>query len=363
MNDSFEQKKNKYLVKTLFWIMGIGIGILFFKVVLPWIMPFLLAFAAARLLNPLIEQIERKTKWNRQILSSVLVLLTYSILGAAVWYLISYLITELIGFLNILPQHIGAITEMLEKMRHFMLSWTAHLPKEINGILASFWDAAVENLTVSGEQISILLSKLTDFAFSLPNVLLFLITMVISTFLISADYKKITRFLSQQIPEKRRIQFYRTKEHLSNTLLKWIKALFILLGITFVELCIGFFLLRIDHTFVLAAVVSLVDLLPILGVGSVLIPWAIYELFIGNQIKAVSLAVLYGVISLIRNICEPKIIGSQIGLHPLITLICVYVGYKTLGFTGILLFPIAAITLQKFQEWGYIRLFKLSREN
>jgi len=343
-------------------ICGIGIAaaiVLFFKFALPWFMPFLLALVIARLLEPLIDILSRKIKLRRQILSALSVLLSFITLGGVLYYIVSYVFAELWDFFEHLPEYIKILSDILATFRQKLAELSEFLPESAADTLVSLWDQVFQNITISETQLQTLLGKLTDAAVSLPSVLMFVITLLVSTFLISADYEKVARFLLLQIPDKWQERFIRTKTHLTNTLWKWLKALFILLCITFAELTAGFLFLGVKHAVFFAFLISLVDMLPILGVGSVLIPWAIYELFLGNQYRAIFLAVLYGIISLVRNICEPKIIGSQIGLHPLVTLLCVYIGYKTLGLTGMLLFPIGAITVLKFQEWGYIRLFQL----
>ena len=351
--------KYAVLKKAAWFILGTAAIFLFFKFLLGWIMPFLVALAAAKLLEPLIKAAAKKIKLRRQILSALFVLAVYGLFGSLLYWGLSILLSEIAAFLQKIPDFLADIPQILEIFRERLTTYTAFLPPQAMSFVLTLWDQLFTNVFVTEEQLSAVLDAVTKFAVSIPNIFAFFATMIVATFLISADYGTVTKFIMLQIPTAWHDRFYRTKTHLVNTLWKWIKALLILLLITFTELCIGLSVLGIDHAVMIAALIALVDLLPILGTGCVLIPWAIFELFIGNQYRAIFLAVLYGIISLVRNLLEPRIIGAQLGLHPLATLACVYIGYRILGLWGMLLFPILAITVLKFQEWGYIRVFKM----
>jgi len=354
--------KGRYAVPIkIFWILlCIAAAYLGIKFLLPWFLPFVIAFSIARLLEPLIHTIAKKTKLRRSLVAVLLVLLAYFFAGALLYFLITRLAIEP---LRLLPDYIAQIPYFLQNLQTQATELIASLPSEIAVILLDIWNGIFESITVPKEQIGKFISALTSAAVSLPNILAFIITLAVSTVLIAADYQKITQFLRLQIPMIWRIRFVRAKEHITNTLWKWIKAMLILLSITFVELCVGLFVLGVKHACLTALMISVVDLLPILGVGSVLIPWSLFEALTGGKYRAVGLIILYGTISLVRNFLEPKILGTQLGLHPLVMLVCVYVGYRILGLWGILLLPVAAMTVVKLQEWGYIRVFHMPKEN
>ncbi len=353
-------KTNPLLRRILYIVLAAGGVYLSCTVLIPWFMPFLLAFGVSALLDRPIMVLSKKMGISRTILSSMLVVLTYGALGGLLYIGGSWLITELIGLMEQLPRY---ITAFYDALRQLVSALSAYLPDSLRETLLSLWDSFLGSIRITQEQAVPILETLRSAAVSLPSIFMFVVTLIVSTLLISADYRRVTAFLMLQCPKKWRDRLYRTKAHLMGTLIKWLKALGILMLITFVELTVGFFLLDIDYAVPLAAIVSIVDMLPVLGVGTVLMPWALFELLFGSQFRAVGLAILYGVTSLVRNLCEPKIVGAQLGLHPLTTLICVYIGYKTLGLWGMVLFPILAITILKFQEWGYIRLFTTPKKD
>ena len=140
------------------------------------------------------------------------------------------------------------------------------------------------------------------------------------------------------------------KNILVNSVFKFAKGYLIILGITFSELFLGFTVLKIKYVLLLAAVISLIDILPVLGTGTVLIPWAAVEFIMGNTAKGTSLAALYIVITVVRNFAEPKIIGKQMGIKPLFTLLAMFIGIKLFGLAGIFILPIMLIVVIEYYK-------------
>jgi predicted PurR-regulated permease PerM len=148
------------------------------------------------------------------------------------------------------------------------------------------------------------------------------------------------------------------KDNGIGTLGKFIRAYSAIISITFLELSIGFWILGIPNPFLFGVLIAIVDVMPILGTGAILLPWAIISLVIGNTKIGVGLLLLYVLITAVRQTIEPKIVGQQIGLHPILTLILMYVGAQLMGVLGLLILPIIATILVKMNEDGTIHLFK-----
>ena len=128
---------------------------------------------------------------------------------------------------------------------------------------------------------------------------------------------------------------------------------------TFAERAVGFSILGLPYALLSALVIALVDILPVFGTGTVLVPWSVGAFFTGNTKLGLCLAALYGIITVIRQIAEPKILGSSVGMHPLATLLAMYIGLKLCGIGGLFLFPIGAVILKNLNESGFIRLYKM----
>ncbi|MDF2485864.1 MAG: putative rane protein, partial [Herbinix sp.] len=148
------------------------------------------------------------------------------------------------------------------------------------------------------------------------------------------------------------------KDNGIGTLGKFIRAYTAIISITFIELSIGFWILGIPNPFLFGVLIAIVDVMPILGTGAILLPWAIISLVIGNTKVGIGMLLLYIIITAVRQTVEPRIVGQQIGLHPILTLILMYVGAQLMGVLGLLSLPIIATILVKMNEDGTIHLFK-----
>ena len=147
------------------------------------------------------------------------------------------------------------------------------------------------------------------------------------------------------------------KKDTIKALLGYFRAILILMGFTFVEVSVGLFILDVKYVFLLALIVALSDAIPIVGTGVVMLPWILWNVFTGNMPLAFGLAIIYVLGVLIRQILEPKIIGSQIGLHPLVTLLAMYIGLQFFSILGMFIGPISMIIVKNLQEAGVLKLW------
>lgn len=221
------------------------------------------------------------------------------------------------------------------------------LPPDLSQAIAGGLATVLHSLTsVLGRLLSssfILLSKL-------PSLLLFLLVMIISTFFIARDKQMILHFFKTQMSNSLRTKGKIVKQDLLSAFLGYIRAQLILMSITFVESAIGLSLIGIDYALLLALFASIIDALPVLGTGAVYIPLIIWSLLSGKYATAASLATLYAVIIIVRQLLEPKILGNQIGLYPLATLMSMYIGLKIFGIIGLIIGPVALIALTTLQK-------------
>jgi len=363
MSSPFIQKHRKSLNTLLYIAIGVIAAYFIFKYAISWFLPFLIAFVVTRLIEPLVKLLVNRCKIPRKLSSLIAVLVFYAVFGTALYFLIAWLVNEATAFVKSLPSYLDTFSSTMYTMRDWFINIVDALPGDIPAAIINLVDNFLANFSIPTSAVTSLTLKVTNIAFSLPTAIIFVIVMLVSTYFISSDYKTIQKFIMLQLPDNVREGIHRTFTHLVETLGKWIKAMGIIILITFSELAIGFSLIGIDYAVIIAMIVAIIDVLPILGVGTVLIPWSIISLVTGDYYTALCMLILYIVITIVRNIVEPKIVGYQIGLPPLVTLICMYVGLQTIGFAGMFLFPIIAITLQKLQEWGYISLWKTIDNN
>ena len=194
-------------------------------------------------------------------------------------------------------------------------------------------------------------------AVSLPGLFIRLLLMVISTFFFTIDYEKITQFVLNALHGHTREIVLQVKNYVVGTLFVCIWSYALIMFITFTELSIGLWVIGVERSTLIAALIAVFDILPVLGTGGIMIPWAILSLLGGELTRGLSLLVLYLIITVIRNIIEPKIVGKQIGLHPVLTLMSMYVGTNLFGVVGLFGLPILLSLLRYLNEKGTISLY------
>ena len=176
------------------------------------------------------------------------------------------------------------------------------------------------------------------------------ITNIVSCFFFMLDYDKVMDFLGNLIPKAYRPKAELVKTYVKNTLLVYIRSYFFLFCLTCIELAIGFQILGIPYGAIWGTLIGVFDILPVLGTGGILLPWVILLLVTGKITLGIGIFVLYLIITIIRNTLEPKMVGKQIGLHPLATLISLYVGLKVLGIPGMFLLPVTLAILSSMKR-------------
>lgn len=332
---------------------------LLLRFALPWLLPFIVAFVISRIIEPAVHLFTERFHFKRGYASSFCVIVVFSALIALTSIVIGRVVIELTAFVQDLPSLLSKTTNLLTIIGDRIDGYVKAAPPEIQDYLTSVLDGFTSRsaqwpATLSGKLLGVL-SSVAGFT---PRLVLFFFTCAVSTFFISCGYKEVVGFIMRQIPKTRHKTMHDIKNDLVSTLGKWVKAELMLSGITFIQLTIAFLFMRIEFAIMLALLISIIDALPVLGAGTVLVPWAILTLIGGDIRQAVAIIITYGVIMIVRNILEPKLIGKQIGLPPIATLMAMYIGFCSVGVLGMVLFPIGLIMVKHINDRGYIRLWK-----
>ena len=257
------------------------------------------------------------------------------------------------------PGYLEALPRWTELVRGRAQQLCAACPEGLRSWLEALLDGLsaqlAELLESMGQRC---LRAVTAAAAALPQAVLFCATTLLAVLFTAGSYPRIRAFLRRQLPEDRLRQARGVKADLLATLGKWCKAQCILLGVTFCELLTGFLLLRQGYALLLAALIAVIDALPVFGTGTVLVPWGALCLLTGNVPKGLGLLALYGVISLVRSVLEPKIMAAQVDLPPLAALAAMYVGFCAFGVAGMVLCPMALLFVKQLHDSGWLRLWK-----
>jgi sporulation integral membrane protein YtvI len=350
------EKEKAFLIHFIYIALILGISYFALKHILPVLMPFVIGLVVATSLKGIIDRIAERFHLKRIIVSTVMLIVFYCLIALLITLVGAKLISYLQTLFSQLPKFykqtiepaIISITDNVQLRFPEIETYFNNLIDTINDTIFSFLS----------DMSSTVLSAITGIAGQIPSLLIKFIFTIVSSFFFTIDYHRISDFVLRQFSEKKAKAMINIKQDIIGTLFKFLKGYITLMLITFFELSIGFMILRIPNPFLIAAVVSIVDILPILGTGAVLIPWSIIAFAFSNTPLGIGMLLLYLVITAVRQFLEPKIIGKQIGLHPIVTLISIFVGAQLLGVVGIFLLPVTVTILKQMNDEGTIHLFK-----
>lgn len=326
------------------------------KYLLPWLAPFAAAFFLAALMEPGVRWLCRNG-WSRGFASGAVTILLFAALAALFVWLAGRAAAALAALAAGLPDFMEKVETTLDGLRTRASAFMAGRAE------SQYLTAAMDSIagliyTLPEEASRWALGRAARAAGQSPGIALFAVTCGIGTYFTSAAMPEVKKFVLAQLPEKTAKKLSGMGRGLFGTLGGWMKAQLIMAAITFGELLAALALLRVQNAAGAAAVVALVDALPVFGAGIVLVPWGCYALLSGNVPLGVGLVVTSAVVSLVRSCIQAKLLGDQIGLHPLVSLIAMYVGWRVWGVWGMLLLPIAAVTVKQLNDNGIVRLWK-----
>lgn len=339
------------LIRGLWVSIIFTISLITIYFVVPLIYPFLIGWVLAYFLNPLVNWLEKKGRMHRWLAVSLGILVFLSALAGLITLVVFRIVNEIqrlaLFINNNYEQWLIDVSLLISS--DMMQRWVG----QISNFYQQFGDQETVDTginTVGGkiaEAVTSILQQLAaymvTFITALPNAAVGLIIAFIATFFISKDWYRIRRWSGNLLPDQVKVSVGAIWIDLRKALFGFLKAQFILISITACFVILGLFLLRVDYAVSIGLLIGLVDLMPYLGTGAVFIPWIIIVLIKGNYGFGIGLGVLYGVILIARQLAEPKVLSSSIGLNPLITLIGVFVGLKLFGVLGLIIGPIALV--------------------
>lgn len=350
------EKQKAFIIHVIFIVFLLSLVYVGIKYLLPLLMPFVIGMVIAVAFRRPIDFIKKKTKFNRVLISITMLIVFY---GLIVYF------TSLIGFktFNFLRDFIvtlpsfykdtllPAFRSLLDDLMKNYPSIRPYVEDFMNNINQSIFDF-LSNASTS------IFAMLTGLASQVPSLLIKLIFTIVSSFFFTIDYYKLTRFIILQFKGEKREMLLRLKDNGVGTIGKFFRAYSAIISITFLELSVGFWIIGIPHPIIFGLLIAIIDVLPILGTGAVILPWSIISFILGNTRVGIGMLILYIFITAVRQTIEPKIVGQQIGLHPIVTLILMFIGAQLMGVLGLFLLPIIATLLIKLNDEGTIHIFK-----
>ncbi len=357
--------KRRFLINFAYFICVAALIYFFFKFAVGLLLPFFAAYVIAAMLRPLAEAVSGKTHLPHKYASLLVVVLFYSTVGA----LLFILCAELVDFAGImigrLPEFYSSTVEPTLRSLLSRLTGTPNDPdRSLYSMISGLTDALSSFGDILSELSAFLVGRVSEFAMAMPATAVKIVFSVIASFYFVADYGVISDFIKRQLPRSAAEKLHDVRLAVRGIALSYVRSYAIIMGVTFGELLLAFMILRVPGAVLLAALIAVFDILPVVGTGTVLLPWIAVEIFVnGNYGMAAGLAVSYAVIFLVRNVIEPKIVGHGVGLHPLATLAAMFVGTALFGFAGLLGLPILAALLVDLNDRGVINVFNREDRN
>lgn len=328
-------------------------GWIFLHCLGPVLLPFFLGLVIALSAEPAADRIHRRFRLPRWLCAGISVSCVYLSLSLAVFILFRLLWQEAEDFFQSLPELTRSLSEPITAIKAQLLRLAGQFPPGLETVLTeSIRDFFRSGAGLVTRAYNWVFSFATAFLKKLPDLALFLLTAVLSGFMLSSELPTLRSFWQNKAPPPWQRRVRTLLRRLKVTLGGWCKAQCKLMLISSLLLTAGFLLLGIDYPLLLGLGIALVDALPALGTGLILIPWGLLMFLQGRSFLGTGLLCLYGLAALLRTTLEPRMLGRQIGLSPILTLFSLYTGYRFLGLIGMILFPIAAIMIKQY--WNYI---------
>lgn len=357
--------KKRFLINIMYFAVILIIGFVALKYLFPLLFPFIFAFIVSAILQKPIAFVSEKTKLSKKLCAIIIIVLILIIISTIIFLIGNTVANNIESFVSLVANKIENLPSIIENLKQGILNLTSNLPTGIRNKITEYMNNFFDIFLSSDNDImNAPINGVFGVAKKIPSIFLAIIVSIIATVFLSIDYRRIVNFIIRQLSPKNQNTVMAIKKVFFSTALKLLKSYFILMLITFAEVAATLYLLKIlgvyrtDYVILISALIAVIDIVPILGTGTIFIPWAIYSIIMDNVTMGVILIVSYLIITIVRNILEPKIIGDQVGASPIITLVFMYIGLKLFGVVGLIALPLLVIVIKILSDSGKIRIWK-----
>ena len=336
----FYIKNKQAILNFLILCGGILACFLFFRYLFPIFLPFVFGWLLSRMFIPLADQLEKHhiPRWAGA-LSGILLLI--SILGFLGYFAGAQLYAQLQNLLNDLPFYLDKMEEGLTSFWAKVDILLIGLPQGVTSVTANLQEKLF-NILLSLVQSSGSVSAIT----AIPKLVLGFFITLFSAYFLTKDQESIHLAYKAHVEPLFGASLQATKKDLAASLWGYVKTQLILMVFIFLICVIGLYILHSPYALLISVCIAVIDAVPFFGSGFILWPGAVLQFILGNTTLGIGYLVIYGIIQVVRQLMQPKILGAQIGMHPLLTLFSMYFGYRCIGFWGLILGPVIAVMLR-----------------
>lgn len=385
-------EKRRAVIINIIYI-GIILGLIYLGLKYAfWLLsPFIVALFIAAILQRPVNFLSRKTPLKKGMLSVIFVLLIAAVLATVLVLTGARIASEARGLASWLAELMGELPALLETIREKLLRLVQSLPgslsatatESINQLFRTAAGSATEVAEDAQQNVSVLGGLFSKFDFSMlskpiggvlntakqiPSILVGVLISIIASCFMTTGYDEIVNFIKRQMPQRGRVLLSAGKEIFFSSILKMIKSYMIIICVTFVEMLIGLSVFKLIGIYTsgyiasVAIIVALIDIFPVLGTGTILIPWAIISFITGQIGMGIGLIILYAVITVIRQIIEPKLVAANLGLPPVVTIMCMYIGLQLFSVLGVFIMPLLVTVVKLMNDRGIIHVWTTKQQ-
>lgn len=340
-------------IRTALAALAVGLCVWVLPPLLSLFMPFVLALLLSWLLNPMVKGVQKRWGGSRKALSLVLILLLFGVAGGALAALGYSVISELVSLANNWQGIWSGVVALIDSVGTWLSGLFEYLPPEVETTAAGVADRLIDWVQNS---VSALLNAAASgagsFAMSVPSFAVAAVVFVMASYFITSDYPRLRELVTSRMSLGVRSFLSQVKRAAVAGFGGYIRAQLILATVVFFILLAGFLIIRQPYAVLLAFLLAVLDFIPIVGSGTVMVPWAVISLLTREFAAAAELMVIWGVIAVFRQVAEPRIVGNQTGLSPIASLISIYVGMRLAGVPGMILGPVTCMVVVNICRLG-----------
>lgn len=321
------------------------------------LMPFVLALILAWLLNPAVRWLKKRLDVSRKVISLVVLILAFGTVGGLCYALCWALVNQIVSLfdnwrpiLDSIMTTVGNVGQWFERLGDILPDGLVDTGDDLIRALSGW----LESLDLSG-QVTNLASWATGMVSGIPSFAVAVVVFLMASYFITSDYPRLRYLVTDQMPANLRAFGSDVRRIFMEAFGGYLKSQLLLSLGVFVILAVGFLIIRQPYSLLLAFGLAVMDFIPIIGAGTVMVPWAVVDLITGDYRQAIELMVIWGIIALFRRVGEPKILGDQTGLSPILSLVGIYVGMRVGGVLGMVVGPLLLLVCINLAKLGIFR--------
>lgn len=350
----------KILINFLFVIAAVLFTFLILPKLLGFFLPFVIGWIVAMIANPLVKFLEKRMRLLRKHSSAIIIIAIIGAIVGAIYLLIAILYREIKALSDDLPSIIDKLEVQLSDLSDRLQDFAATLPEGLQNVINNFVNGINNSFSnVMSDKDAISFDLLGDITGNIAEGFLIVIITILSAYFFIVKRDELVANLNKNMPNSINTGWHIIYDNFKSAVGGYFKAQFKIMLVLSAIMFIGFEIMNVGYSFLLALGIAFLDLLPVFGTGAILWPWALVDMLMGNYIRAIGLVVIYLICQVLKQILQPKMVGDSIGISPLTTLVFMFIGYRFYSVLGMILgIPVGMVLVNLYRIGAFDRIVK-----